>query len=205
MNMARPSTLACAVGRRAFTLVEVLIVIAIIGLLAAIMLLLGGQVREEANLVRCRSNLRGIGVAASVWAQDHDGAFPLSDVLDGPHPRLVAALAEHIGDPQLYYCSGETDPQRQYTPANVAAGRIGYFYFACEQAPTNRMLSTFLRWNVEWPRMLRAGVDDSKWLISDVWFSGVPTAHDLGKKATNYVTVSGEAFLVVEGPRRAFE
>ena len=51
---------------RAFTLIELLTVIAIIGILAAILIPTVGAVRVQAKQATCVSNLRQVGVAAAV-------------------------------------------------------------------------------------------------------------------------------------------
>jgi prepilin-type N-terminal cleavage/methylation domain-containing protein/prepilin-type processing-associated H-X9-DG protein len=57
----------------AFTLIELLTVIAIIGILAAIIIPTVGAVRNKAKGVRCASNLRQIGVAIRGFANDNKG------------------------------------------------------------------------------------------------------------------------------------
>ncbi|MDR1280207.1 MAG: prepilin-type N-terminal cleavage/methylation domain-containing protein [Opitutaceae bacterium] len=56
---------------RGFTLVELLAVIAIIGILAALTLAGISTVRSTARRVRCVSNLRQLGVAAALFSQDN--------------------------------------------------------------------------------------------------------------------------------------
>lgn len=63
-------------GRRAFTLIELLTVIAIIGVLAALLMVTVGKARQAANVSRCGSNLRQIGMALQVYANDEKGRFP---------------------------------------------------------------------------------------------------------------------------------
>lgn len=60
----------------AFTLVELLTVIAIIGVLAAIIIPVVGKVRQSANKTTCASNLRQIGVALNSYIADHKGRLP---------------------------------------------------------------------------------------------------------------------------------
>lgn len=60
---------------RAFTLVEMLVVISIIGILVAILLPALGLAREEARKTTCQSNLRQFGVGMQAYATTHDSAF----------------------------------------------------------------------------------------------------------------------------------
>jgi prepilin-type N-terminal cleavage/methylation domain-containing protein len=59
-----------------FTLIELLAVIAIIGVLGAIVLLSMGKVRETTRRAGCASNLRQIGVLIQLHAHDNKGRLP---------------------------------------------------------------------------------------------------------------------------------
>ena len=60
----------------AFTLIELLTVIAVIAILAAILIPVVGNVRQKADEATCLNNLRQIGAAIGLYQSDHKGAFP---------------------------------------------------------------------------------------------------------------------------------
>ncbi len=63
----------------AFTLIELLTVIAIIGILAAIIIPTVGAVREKAKQVKCVSNLRQWGTAIIAYANDNKGNYAIQE------------------------------------------------------------------------------------------------------------------------------
>jgi prepilin-type processing-associated H-X9-DG protein/prepilin-type N-terminal cleavage/methylation domain-containing protein len=61
---------------KGFTLIELLVVISLIVILAAILLPVFAQVREAARKSTCQSNLKQIGAAVLMYAQDYDDTLP---------------------------------------------------------------------------------------------------------------------------------
>ena len=62
-----------------FTLIELLVVIAIIAVLAALLLPVLAKARESARATRCLNNLRQIGFAARLYADDNGDLLPRSE------------------------------------------------------------------------------------------------------------------------------
>ena len=70
--------------RSAFTLIELLTVIAIIGILAAIIIPTVGKVRQSARAAACLSNLRQVGSAQLLYANENKGILvPINDPTGG--------------------------------------------------------------------------------------------------------------------------
>jgi prepilin-type N-terminal cleavage/methylation domain-containing protein/prepilin-type processing-associated H-X9-DG protein len=63
-------------SKRGFTLIELLVVIAIIAILAAILFPVFARAREAARASTCVSNLKQIGLAATMYRQDYDQLTP---------------------------------------------------------------------------------------------------------------------------------
>jgi prepilin-type N-terminal cleavage/methylation domain-containing protein len=77
--------------RKGFTLVEIMIVVAIIGLLAAIAIPNFIKARERAETNVCIANLRQIQGAVQVWAIDSGSAAPTTPAKDDLVPNYIRA------------------------------------------------------------------------------------------------------------------
>jgi len=66
-------------SRAAFALLEILIVISIIALLAAILFPVFARARENARRAACQSNLKQIGLGILQYCQDYDERLPINE------------------------------------------------------------------------------------------------------------------------------
>jgi prepilin-type N-terminal cleavage/methylation domain-containing protein/prepilin-type processing-associated H-X9-DG protein len=76
MSTASKSKRISQPGFKAFTLVELLVVIGIIALLISIILPALSKARETANRIKCQSNVRQLCMAMIMYTNDNRGYFP---------------------------------------------------------------------------------------------------------------------------------
>ena len=125
--------------RRGFTLIELLVVIAIIAILAAMLFPVFSRAREAARKTVCLSNLKQIGLASHMYAQDYDEFLPCDYHICNPHLRLVTQLMPYVKNWQIFYCPSARKMNLPYlidTQANRNAGNISYYYFSFDQPPS---------------------------------------------------------------------
>jgi len=99
--------------RKGFTLIELLVVIAIIAILAAILFPVFARAREKARQSSCQSNLKQIGLAVHMYAQDYDETLPrgYTDLrpltISGGYIHTPEALHPYINNAQVWQCPSE--------------------------------------------------------------------------------------------------
>lgn len=205
-------TAACKLQKRVrlgFTRAELLAVIAgcslLVGLLVPALSPASQRNRQTSDLAACRENLRQIGTGLLAFAQDHGGSLPQSATLVNPHVDVIQALVpSYVANPKPFYCPAEQRPALSYSEANFHAGIIGYFYYSADAAGPDDNLSRFIITGIDWPRKLKTGMNPQSWVMSDIWFSGDPTAHAGYRKGVNYLMLDGSTGFVAESPRQAF-
>lgn len=132
----------------AFTLIELLIVIAIIALLAAILFPVFGRARENAKRASCSSNLKQLGLAIAQYTQDYDERHPIWGnvavaALPTPQPASMywgAGVAPYLGFKINVVANFNKPPLILLCPADtitLSAGAIASGQFRQTYTPPN--------------------------------------------------------------------
>lgn len=117
MSFTKASRASLPGRQRAFTLIELLIVIAIIAILATILFPVFARARENARRSACQSNLHQLGLAMAAYTQDYDERYPPAmaagsgfswDINIAPYAGVTVTNNKA---PQIFFCPDDTGPR----------------------------------------------------------------------------------------------
>lgn len=72
--------------KAAFTLIEMLVVIAVMALLLAVLMPALANARQQGKTVACLSNLRQLAIVADLYTHSHDGYYPIAYTYEMSYP-----------------------------------------------------------------------------------------------------------------------
>jgi prepilin-type N-terminal cleavage/methylation domain-containing protein/prepilin-type processing-associated H-X9-DG protein len=171
---------------RAFTLAELLIVIAIIGVLISILLPTLGAARRSANSAKCLAALRDLGLAFQQYAQDNRRAFPVVEYSPNANVLTPGSPARRPWQDFLVKYVHKKEPSQpevkleQYLPNSVLWGcpsfdRDNWFRPDVDAGLQNFSLSS--------PNKFNTGYGMSRWTLAPYGTAGPP--YTVQKNATD--------------------
>jgi hypothetical protein len=204
-------------GSRAFTLIELLTVIAIIGILAAIIIPTVGAVRKSALKAQCASNLHQMGVAVNLYRNDNRNRMPDGQGIDGVGTdnhvnlqRIGANLRDaFVGKPgeaksgygmtwEMLFCRGNstytntwmTEGQRTSTGTSIP---IGYLYLpgTSVNVATSKGSQTSIYKRLAEPLGYKLVAADVNRQYNGSWAGGVNHSSDENLVGGNHLYVDG--------------
>ena len=96
---------------RGLTMVEILVVVAILGLLAAIGVPTFRMMKANARSTLCSGKLREIGIALNQYFGDHGMTYPTlvaaRESREQDDPALDTVLLEYLGDDEAFHCPAD--------------------------------------------------------------------------------------------------
>ena len=109
--------------RNAFTLLELLIVVALIALLVTLLFPAYGRARGAARRVICGSQLRQIGQALTIYSESTEGEFypPMYGIFDTPDYHWMGKLLPFGMKERMFFCPADPNLNSAssiFNPAN---------------------------------------------------------------------------------------
>ena len=127
--------------RSFFTLIELLIVIAIIAILASMLLPALGKAREKAYAIQCVSNLKQIGLALQQYTDTYGGYFPPQSI-----NTWFNKLSPYLGIPTMVDASGirVAWPYDKVGPLHCPADKEGYEKYHANATPSAKLMESYI-------------------------------------------------------------
>jgi len=121
-----------------FTLVELLVVVAVVAVLAAILMPVFVTAKHSGHASACKSNMKQIGMALLLYAGDHDDTFSRCDFRYGPNGIYVCDGHDWGKWFWMFTCRPYMSSRR---PADLQSGMPGSNVFVCPSRPVFHKLT----------------------------------------------------------------
>jgi len=156
-------------GLPAFTLIEMLIVIAIIATLAALIVPISSRALERSRRASCASQLKQLGMVLQQYAEDHRGLYPSRDAGGGFWTHQI--YPGYLDVTNLLICPTEARKGKR-TVENTPGPVSTYWYGAGDVVDAGGAIVTDGYFQFNTPK--------DKWMMCDYWYTD---CHENGKNA----------------------
>ena len=171
----------CSCANAAFSLIELLVVVAILAIITTLYWHGAGQSRRDRGLASCQQNLERIYLAMQVYAHDYKDKFPVVTNAHTAEDAFAPLVPRYTSDTQIFICPASKDSP---LPADkpFRDGKISYAYYMGRFAT-----------NADAPLMSDRQVNTfSKNQGATVFSStGKPPGNNHGKEGGNFLTCDG--------------
>jgi prepilin-type N-terminal cleavage/methylation domain-containing protein len=132
-NAPRRRARIAACHGAAFSLIEMLVVLAIILVLSTMMYGFGSRSNQLTQKKKCRANLQKMFIGLQIYANENSGRFPVATNARTAEDVLDVLVPKYCADTAVFVCPGSKD--RALPPgASLRKGRISYAYYMGRRA-----------------------------------------------------------------------
>jgi competence protein ComGC len=124
-------------GQRAFTLVEGVVVVAVLALVVAALIPYLTKSKRIAEHITCIGQLERVGIALRLWEEDGHGQWPMAmSVTNGGAMEMLATgnvaacfqeMSNVLSDPVMVLCPGDRRAKVASNFASLSRSNISYF------------------------------------------------------------------------------
>jgi prepilin-type processing-associated H-X9-DG protein len=125
---------------RALTKIEVVVIVAVLAILAALFLPALAAAKRKSSRINCMGNLKQVGVAFRMWEGDNGDKYPMAvSVTNGGAMELVAtgnvvacfqAMSNELSTPKILHCPEDTHRLWATNFSTLKNSNISYFISA---------------------------------------------------------------------------